>query len=490
MKIGITGIANEGKTVFLTSLLWHLSELEHSSFSYSTKNMIEKFTPQRKNKENENVFPFDMYREKIAKTGQWPAKTTSSSMYSCHIKRKDWDFISFDKISRIRKLQFSREQELTFFDFPGERIADAAIAALSDYGTWSDHILNHFKTHLDYHEAILPYLTLLEKMCFEKNQQKNSVFDTTLSEKKQPEKTLFKKTQIDKAQLIYAYKLVLANLIHRFKPFISPSVFLLDEKGKAAPMLSEEELAKTRLTGLTEETQFIPLPAEVRSGFPEFAKEMASYYATYREQVAWPLFKKIIQSQRLVILIDIPSLLMGGVDRYNDSRQIIHDLFEAIEPQGVFGKLFQKLQSFMGLGLEKIAFVAVKSDLVRPTDIINGKLKNLLQEMTLRAKKILPDVEYGFFVCSAIHSTREGKNKQHLIGKPLRNNPHKQEMEFMVSALPDTWPEQWGVEGVGEVRDFQFLEVAPHIPRNLMIPPRQSGLDQVLKFLVTDKGVS
>lgn len=471
MKIGITGIANGGKTVFLTSLLWHLTELEHSNFSYATKNLIENFKSHKKNNKINDAFPFDVYREKIAKLGQWPAKTKSNYTYLASLNRKDWKSINFNKLSRLKQLQFSKKQELAFFDFPGERIADAAIAAFPEFHDWSDHILKHFSTHIDYNDAIMPYICTIKTLCAKDMTHLNKI------ERKEKMISIHE-------ELIYTYKLTLANLIHRFKPLISPSVFLLDVNASVAPMAPENELAQTRFSGLTQESQFIPLPAFARNQFPELAKQMAIHYKNYRKQLAWPLFNKIILSQRLIILIDIPSLLMGGVDRYNDSRQILHDLFEAIEPQSFLGVLFQRLQSFIGLGLEKIAFVGVKSDLVQPQDVTNGRLKNLLQEMTFRAKKILPDVECGFFICSAIHSTREGKSQNHLIGTPINNNCENKEMEFTVSPLPETWPENW------EFGDYQFMEVAPHIPRNLMIPPKQFGIDQVFKFILTEKGSS
>ena len=62
-----------------------------------------------------------------------------------------------------------------------------------------------------------------------------------------------------------AYKLSLANLILNFKPLISPSTFLLDVKGQPARPDTPENLAAARFCGLDAESEFCPLPADLRA---------------------------------------------------------------------------------------------------------------------------------------------------------------------------------------------------------------------------------
>lgn len=461
MKIGVTGIANGGKTVFLTSLLWQLAELESSDFRVFPSIGLHGFRPLRLENNTENLFPFEKYRETLSRGRRWPAKTTDSYRYSCEIRRKDWEKISVGKLTRMRRFQFSNRQRLDFFDFPGERIADAAIAAFENYADWCDHIIHHFKSHSDYLAAVLPYLEMLEQLV----QVENREYDVV-------------------EKVVRHYKVALAGLIHGYKPLISPSTFLLDRTGTVAEMVSVEELASSRVAGLTAETQFAPLPSDVREAYPELAQKMEYSYTAYRNELAWPLFKEVIESQRLVILVDIPSLLAGGVGRYNDNRQILIDLFESLEPNGILGTLLHKLQALIVGGLEKVSFVAVKSDLVLPDDVTGGRLESLLRQMTARIKSMLPEIEFGYFVCSAVHSTRAGEADNQLIGRLMRNNPDRMEMEFGVSSLPEAWPEDW------KPGEFCFAEVLPEVPKCLMIPPKQVGLDQLFEFLLTSKGCS
>ncbi len=456
MNIGITGIANGGKTVFLTSLLWQLAERESAEFVVSPNAEFSGYKPLDIN--TGSLFPFEKYRDTLIRGGRWPEKTTDSYRFRCEIRRKNWKKISLSTIKRFKRLQFTNRQELSFFDFPGERIADAAIAAFESYENWSDHILKHFHSHSDYLATVKPYLAELKE-----------VIDSEMT--------------VDKMEkeLAYSYKLALAGLIHGFKPLISPSTFLLTRDGDVAEAVPEEELATKRYSGLNFESQFFPLPAEYREKNPALLKRVIKNYKQYRDKLANPLFKEIVSARRLVILVDIPSFLAGGVGRYNDNRQIMLDLFESIEADGLLGELLQKLWSFVGLGLEKVAFVATKSDLMLSSDIISGKVEGLLRQMTARAKSTLPDIEFGYFVCSAVHSTRPGTTASSLIGN-LGQSEGSSEVEFNVSSLPEVWPDSWSP---GE---YRFAEVLPKVSKNLMIPPKQVGLDRLFEFLITEKG--
>ena len=451
MKIGITGIANGGKTVFLTSLLWQLAELDSGSFSLGHDIKLHKFREQKINNRVE-TFPFDFYRDSLVRGGKWPEKTTDCYKYICEFDRSDWNRININRLKRLSKLQFSDRQRLDFFDFPGERIADAAIAAYSDYEDWSKHVLSHFRSHSDYREAFEPFSKFLKSL------------DASCGD-----------DLLDK--VVYQYKLVLASLIHGYKPFISPSIFLLDQSGSVATPASDEALATSRLVGLSEKEQFVPLTESVCDMFPKLKEKMQSRYTRYRRKIALPLFDEIGSSDRLVVLVDIPSLLSGGVGRYNDNRQVLLDLFETLT-DSTMSALFQKLFGFWMGGLKKVAFVATKSDQVSTSDICDGKLRSLLKQMTIRAKRILPDVEFQWFECSAIVSTRAGSTSDTLIGCPIANNSEGRELEFTVSHLPNEWPEDW------KAGEYRFPNVMPVVSKNLQIPPEHYGMDRLFKFLI------
>ena len=188
-KIAITGIAGGGKTVFLSSLLWQLAEFDDADFHPFGQVKLSGWRELACKDSFGEVFPFDKYRDALARSRKWPDKTTDCYRFNCEYKRSDWKRLS---------------QRLNFFDFPGERIADAAIAAYKDYGEWSDHILRHFESNSDYNAALAVYRQVLES------------------------------GELDEAKVLLAYRRALACLILGYKPLVSPSVFLLDTNGDSS----------------------------------------------------------------------------------------------------------------------------------------------------------------------------------------------------------------------------------------------------------------
>ncbi|MGE4285493.1 MAG: YcjX family protein [Phycisphaerae bacterium] len=432
-NIAVTGIARGGKTVFLTSLLAQLEEFDNANFSFANNSSIQAFKELRPSAGRIRQFPLDRYRDFLAMRGSWPEKTTDRYAYSCEFWRSDW---------RMSK------QRLNFFDFPGERIADAAIAAFPDYGKWSDHLLQHFKNHKSLADIAEPFFKHLEL------------------------------AQGEAGDFVALYKQTLAKLILSYKPLITPSTFLLGTDGRAARKGTVQELAESRPSGVDGASEFAPLSAACRTARPEIAREMEQNYKLYRKQVVMPVFKELGRNKRLIVLIDIPTLLSGGVGQYNDNRQLLSDLFDALRPDSSIGKQILSVIQFWKGPLEKVAFVASKADMMYNDDIESGRVETLLRQLTSKAKKVMPDVEYKWFVCSACKSTVKGSKPYTLKGRPALNNPEQKIMEFEVSQVPEHWPDSW------EPGDFRFRSIMPEVPRNTQKPPRHIRLDAVFDFIV------
>jgi predicted YcjX-like family ATPase len=444
LRIAVTGLANSGKSAFLTSLIWQIAEFDDADFFFGNRVSLGAFRELRPNGRIGMVFPFDRYRDAMVRSSRWPDKTRDCYRYACEYARSDWQGLPWDRLYRFR---LSSRQHVEFFDFPGERVADAAIAAFEDYAHWSDHILDHMSSHSEYRNATQPYFDRMSK------------------------------TEIQESEILPAYKEALARLIIGYKPLITPSVFLLDPAGQPAVHSDVKELAASRIVGLTEDAQFAPLSSHARQNRPGLAGVMANRYREYRRNLVLPLFENIGRSNRLVVLVDIPSLLMGGVGRYNDNRQVLLDLFETLRPDSSIGGRLRRLLTFWRSRIKRVAFVATKADLVHPSDVASGRLEALLRQMTGRAKALLDDVEFGWFICSACRSTRPGSSPHSLIGRLAAEGQGVNEAEFKVSPLPESWPDDWSN---GE---YSFSRVQPVVPKNLQIPPAHIGLDHVYRFL-------
>ena len=430
-NVAVTGIAGGGKTVFLTSLISHLMEFGQGNFHVGRGVDITDFREIPRREKWPPFFAHSAYREDLAR-GRWPEKSTDCSEYVCRFRRSDW---------------MLHTQGMSFFDFPGERTADAAIAAFSDYEQWSGHVLSHFERHHDYAAAAGPYLDYVRG------------------------------PEISKDRLLHLYRETLAGLILNYKPLVTPSTFLLDQQGVPADPGTVQEIAAERIAGTAENRQFAPLPEKVCRENPGLAREMSVEFRIYRKKVALPVFEKISRAGSLVVLVDIPSLLAGGVGRYNDNRQILLDLFEILRPSSDLGTLLLRYLRFWRRSLSRVAFVAAKADLVHPMDVENRRLIGLLKMMTRRTAEMLPQVKCEWFVCSACHSTFPVPGVRRLKGRIARGNPQREFKEYSVPELPEAWPENWAPG------DYPFFRVYPDAPENYLIPPRHMGLDRVFEFI-------
>jgi predicted YcjX-like family ATPase len=441
-KVSITGTAFSGKTAFLTGLLWQLESGEHANI-----------TPDSWRPLLGNSFEYAKIRNAMAQEEKWPMKTKDEHTFACTFTRSDRK----NALKRVvQNRRWSAKQKLEFFDFSGERIADAAIAAYSEFNEWSDSILQHFDSHKAYRDGTEHFTQFL-------NEQTNHAKNEAIKNFEELQNTC-----------TAYYKEALAKLFLSYKPMISPSIFLLDRDGGQITTRDIDEITRTRCAGLDGDREFAPLSAAFREQFPEITKSMANNYKAYRKQLALPLFEKIGQSDKLLFLIDLPSILSGGVGRYNDTYEIINHLGEIL---GDESKLFNKFAFWKSI-VKKITFISTKADLILPTDIKNGRPADLLREMTRGFRTRVGHGEIRYHTCSAIRSTRAGKDPDYLIGKRINKNPERKEVEFRISPLPENWPPDW------PSGEYLFELVHPQVPRSYSGIPDEINMGVIIQNII------
>lgn len=426
-RIALVGLANAGKTVFLTSLLNHLIEHDPARFSFGNGARITSFRLHPVPAAVGAAFPYTHYRDKLARRGQWPNKTRTSCHFICSFHRSDW------------RLCGSR---LHFFDFPGERLADAAVAGHDDYAAWSDHLLGAL-------EECDEYLAAAERP------------DLTAD------------------QVLAAYRVLLARRLSAHQPLISPSVFLLNEAGNKTSAETVVRLARGEAMENPPACPFAPLAATARRRHPALERAFAQAYRRYRREVVVPVFGDLRAASRWIVLIDLPALLNGGVGMYNAHRQMLSDLFAAQRDDSLIGRWLRAL--FLAPpALQRVAFVAVKTDLVHPHDVENGNVLRLLRGMTDRFQREHPGIEMRCFAAAAVVSTRLGAGARRLIARPAGDNAAQAEVEYDAPTLPEAWPETW------RAGEYVFPRVWPRMPDNHQLPPEQLGVDLVFDFITRE----
>ncbi len=444
-KIAITGLSGSGKTAFLTSLLWHLHEFDNMNFELDNKAKITQF----REVPGPLAFPFEQFRSLMAaEESRWPMKTTHDHRYVCTFTRSDQRW----------------KQQLEFFDFPGERIADVGIALHDDFALWSRYMLAQLASDSSRWDAVQAFEQDLEAILAAS--AKPSQNDTGTS---------FDRLQ----QVVGSYWRLLARFALNCRLLVSPSEFMLSRHGDVARRDQPDKLAEDRLHRSDLSSRFAPLPAHLLDKDPSLSHAMHARYKHYRKDVVMPVFEKMTSVHSLIVLVDIRSLLLGGVDRYNDNRQVLQALFENMQDHSSIRRLFRKLK-FWSPAVQRVAFVATKADLVRKDDLDKGRMKSLLHSMTRRVKELCPKADVRWFDCSSCVSTfrTDKMDDDKLGGVPVHdNNPNRSDMEFFVSSLPEDWPDDWDPDC------YQFPDVAPRLPRNRQRPPRHRNLDAVFDFV-------
>jgi predicted YcjX-like family ATPase len=448
-RIGITGSSLAGKTVFLLSLLNHLEsgDLDVST-DRSKPGPIQRFKKLLLGRDKRKIeFPYDEFRKHLA-AGHWPRRTTDQWFYRCRFRRPNHGIIEWD--------------EVEFFDFPGERLADVLMFD-ADYATWSDRVWNLLKSDPKKRDPAQEFLMLAES----------------------PEPKL--------EGLIVAYKRALAALILDCQPLVSPSTFLLNERGVRARGETIDEIVVGRVAGL-DEAEFAPLPASARASFPALGSEFAKRYCGYRKAVVEPFQRHLLECHQLVYLVDVADVLASGPMKLNDTKRMIGELFRCLEPtrdiMPRFGRgFFNFVASAVGKHwscIERIAFVASQADRVHRDD--RGRLSDLLKQLVGNHAKNNGFDDVGFFYCSAARSTQSVVSERFLKGRPTHEfrdgKPQSlpfagDPLELKVPELPERWPTQWSAETYAGFTHFH-----PEVPAVHDQPPDQIGLDEIMRFLL------
>jgi predicted YcjX-like family ATPase len=453
-RIGVVGPRWSGKTVLLTSLINHLKFHDPARFTLGKRSKPGEATHFRELHTNRRGgdlpwFDYEGYRNQFVQNGQWPATTKDASQYAARFERTDW------KLCDMR---------LQLFDLPGERVNDIPMLSnLRDpaaaYADWSDRTTRRLEKDLSAGELFRPFFASLHQ------------------------------ATVTDAELVHHYKVALARNRLAYRPYMTPSTFLLDREGQRVRGTDPESMAKSRYCGLGVGEEFVPLPSAFRSQHPEITTLFAQRFAQYRELVLAPVVAQLRTCHGLIVMVDILAVLGHGTGMYNDYRQLLSDLLLALDPKDT--TLDAVLRAFYHVALpvawrrswiNKIAFVAPKVDRIPFAD--RSRVKGLMEQMIRHEARNCRGVDIDYFAVAAVVGAREvqgsaremlGSTLYDAEGRPLHPGA---ERKFTVPAIPDAWPEQGWPAG-----QFVFPDVYPRVSPLNNCPTEQSGLDDVFNFL-------
>jgi predicted YcjX-like family ATPase len=408
----------------------------------------------------------------MVKRHKWPLKTKDFAFFRCRFERpiegSVWEKIKspMDSLS---------DDEIEFFDFPGERVADVTMFDKS-FAEWSDTVIRGLNND--------PHKAAAAEPFFEKTSKSEPTADG----------------------IVDAWKLTLGDLILNCHALITPSTFLIDaDKGQTAmerirvarkanqkgsdDKVSAQELKTVGCSGLPGQ-EFAPLPVSLRNSAFDITRRFSEAYEKYQERIVRPFAKNLLCCHALIFLVDISDVLGSGVQKLNDTEEIIEKLMEWIERgRGFLKSMCRGAADLFGTIIggkwgftDRIAFVASKADKIHDCD--RNSLELLLRDLSIRASRGLGPSDVGRFLCKSVNSTisRDGRILQgrpiriYKDGKLARLPADADEIDVSVPELPREWPDRWDPEA------YQFTDFHPKIPAAHRKPPEQAGLDAILRF--------
>lgn len=426
-KIGILGTSGSGKTIFLTSLLWHLEQWRERDFPLGQKDGKPISINDFEEIHTKRDFNFKAKKNNFLIKKNWPEPTSDFSIAHCKFNRSD--------------CQFTRS--IKFVDIPGERVADVDMWLQKSYEKWSDDILELWQEAREcIPKELRDYLGAVES-------PKNKLED-----------------------LILLYKKAMRSVNRDSYCAVTPSTFALTEDGKhnSVSAMTDNDLTTTELWN---GGNFIPLTKNIWEKTPEY-KKCKQNFEKYKSKVLKPLYAEINDCDNFIICIDILSILCRGFSAYRQETNLVSDFIKKIKPNKI-SELFNKISH----NKTRVAFVATKADLVSGNNLDN--MKNLLDDFT-QSYKNTEKLNTEKFVCSAMVSTTLSPNNPDI---PLANivDPQGvilQNQPTVSGNLPNEWPEanNW------QPGQFYFEEVIPKIPVGK--PPKQNDLNKVFNFIIED----
>ena len=449
-KIGVLGTMNSGKTVLLTSLLWHLNEFSPDKFHVGKQENVEIKDVNLDDKLGDRGFNYNAYTNMFVTQGGWPAKTQDFAIARCVYSRSDsyW------------------ERDVTFVDIPGERVSDVLIWKTNDYADWSRQIERFWSGDASIQRGMDSFIECRKK-----------IEEATLADSDSWN------------MLVNEYRNGLIALAGNNSPFISPSTFVLTTDGKTMDGLSQEEILQRPIWS---EGDFFPLPEQWMKSQNKVLKNLYAKckenFKRYRKGVLKPLYEEIDDCDSFIVCVDVFNILVSGLSRFYQVKGEISNFFQMIRP-GKFGEMMistQKAMNFIKLGHllpnfmqakpPKIAYIATKSDMAIPSAGKN-RLHKLLQEL-VRNVNNSSYVNSKLFTCCAGKTFEYDSDSGFIVYFSTKGEVHVALDKW--PELPNSW-EKWD-----PVKYRGFLRGG--LPMQLVAgsPPEQDNLDKLFDFITED----
>ena len=441
VRIGVTGLARAGKTVFITSLVANL--MDRARMPQLVANADGRIVAAYLQPQPDDTLPrFDYETHLAALTAaepHWPESTRTVSELRLSLKVRPTGLLG--------GLQGPRTVHLDIVDYPGEWLLDLGMLDKS-YAQWSGDVLS-WAAKRPMAQAFL------------------AAVDAAHGQARWEEP--------DAKELARLYTRYLRAARDAGHTNITPGRFLLPGEMEGSPVLT-----------------FAPLMAEDNPPRRGLWREMERRFEAYKDKVIKPFFHDhFSRIDRQVVLVDALGAIHKGPAAVDEMRRAMADILGAFRP----GRNAFLNRLLMGKRVEKILFAATKADHLHHTQHarLTAIMQALLRDAADRAKFAGADTQA--MAIAALRATVEdtmdhgGRQLDLVRGRLLESGK-------MAALYPGDLPEDPGrllnPASTGQEKwldgDYRIMSFAP---AQLRLKPGEGPphirLDKAVQFLIGDR---
>ncbi|TYC48621.1 YcjX family protein [Rhodobacterales bacterium] len=466
LRLGVTGLARSGKTVFLTALVHNL--VHGGRLPVFSAAAGHRMTGARLQPQPDDAVPrfdYEAHVRDLVKTRIWPESTRQVSELRLTI---DYESASYF----YRKLGPGR-LHVDLIDYPGEWLLDLPLLTKS-YADFSAEAMARARAN-HRTEIAAQFLAAAEKV--------------------KPEAEADEQVARELSEEFKTYLAACRADTHALS-MLPPGRFLMPGDMEGSPALTFAPLD-------------IPVDApSARSG--TLRSLMERRYEAYKTHVVRPFFRDhFARLDRQIVLVDVLHALNAGPHAMADLEVALAEVLAAFRP----GKR-SWLSSILTRRIDRILFAATKADHLHRSD--HDRLEAILKRLVARAEETarFKGAEVDVIAMAAVRATREatvrhrGQELPAILGTPLpgeRLNGDTYDGETEIAMFPGDLPENadslfGDAESVSEeVRarflaaqaDLQFLRFRPPTldttAEGLTLSLPHIRLDRALEFLIGDR---
>jgi uncharacterized protein len=354
LRLGVTGLARAGKTVFITALVRNLVSGGRLPFLRSdAEGRIASACLEPQPDDSVPRFDYEAHLASLERDPpEWPDSTRRISELRVTI--------TFKAANRWRRALGIRRLHIDIVDYPGEWLIDLAMLD-QDYTAWSAEALA-LAREPSRAEAATPFLAFLAGLS-------NAA-------------TTDEQTALEGAKLFTAY--LKAAREKESVSTLGPGRFLLPGDLEGSPLLT-----------------FFPL--ERASSRKSLNAMLERRFESYKSHAVRPFFKDhFARLDRQIVLVDVLSQLNGGPTAVADLERALAGVLKAFRPGTI-----SWLSMITGKRIDKLLFAATKADHLhhQSHDRLEAILRLITQRASVRAEGA--GAEVGVMALAALRATSE-----------------------------------------------------------------------------------